>query len=293
MPVPPPVTSATLSDELTVQRIIGRVPRTTLERIEDYYDAVPRSAGRTEEHGPLTLFVNRGAGWPYYARPARSGREEVTTAHVRAVRARQRALGVPEAFEWVAELAPGLAPAARAAGLLVHEHPLLALDRDTWRPAAPPAGVAVRIAGADEPELPLLRAVASLAFAEPGTAIGRAGRRELLAAATGMPAAAVSEVRERIAADLLVMAAAFDADGPLAVGSHQPVGGVTEIAGVGTLPAARRRGLAGAVTSELVRDALARGIELVFLSAQDEDVARLYRRLGFRRLATAMIAEPG
>jgi ribosomal protein S18 acetylase RimI-like enzyme len=268
------------------------VPRTTLDRIEDYYDAVPRSASRTEDLGPFSLFVNRGAGWPYYARPARRVEEEVTAAGVYAVRARQRALGVPEAFEWVAEVTPGLAAAAREAGLRVHEHPLLALAPASWRPAAPPAGIVLRVADADDPELPLMRAVASLAFAEPGTAVGRTGRRELLAAAAGMPAAAVSEVRERIAADLLVMAAAFDAEGPLAVGSHQPVGGVTEVAGVATLPAARRRGLAAAVTSELVRDALARGIQLVFLSAQDEDVARLYRRLGFRRLATAMIAEP-
>ena len=268
------------------------MPRTRLDLIEHYYDTVPRSVSRTEEHGPLTLFVNRGAGWPYYARPARGAHEEVTTAHVHAVQARQRALGVPEAFEWVAEVTPALAAVARAAGLRVHAHPLLVLDGGAWRPAAPPAGVTVRIAGADDPELALLRSVASLAFAEPGTAVGRTGRRELLATATAMPAAAVSEVRERIAADLLVMAAAFDGEGPLAVGSHLPVGRVTEVAGVGTLPAARRRGLGAAVTSELVRDALARGVELVFLTAQDGDVARLYRRLGFRQLATAMIAEP-
>ncbi len=54
----------------------------TLERIEDYYDTVPRSVCRVEEHGPLTLFVNRGAGWPYYARPRRGWPERVTAAHV-------------------------------------------------------------------------------------------------------------------------------------------------------------------------------------------------------------------
>jgi predicted GNAT family acetyltransferase len=70
------------------------------------------------------------------------------------------------------------------------------------------------------------------------------------------------------------------------------VGAVSEIAGVGTLPAARRRGLAAAVTSALVGDALGRGIDVVFLSAADEDVARVYRRLGFEPIATAMIAEP-
>lgn len=32
--------------------------------------------------------------------------------------------------------------------------------------------------------------------------------------------------------------------------------------------------------------------ELVFLSAGDDDVARVYARLGFRRIGTALIAEP-
>jgi ribosomal protein S18 acetylase RimI-like enzyme len=104
--------------------------------------------------------------------------------------------------------------------------------------------------------------------------------------------AGVADLRARLRAGRMVLAAAYDGGGPLAVGGHQPVGAVTEIAGVGTLPAARRRGLAAAVTSALVRDALDRGIEVVFLSAADEDVARVYRRLGFTPVATAMIAEP-
>lgn len=268
------------------------VPMSLIDHIEEYYDAVPRSVCRAEEHGALTLFINRGAGWPYYARPTRGAREEITPADVWAMRERQRALGIPEAFEWVGEVTPGLAAAAATTGLHVHEHPLLVLDRDAWRPPAPAPGVTVRLVDADEPDLALPRSIASIAFGEPGTAVGAAGRPELLAAAAAVPTAALAEVRERLAADLLVMAVACDAEGPLAVGSHQPVGRVTEIAGVGTLPAARRRGLAAAVTSELVRDALDRGVEVVFLSAQDEDVARIYRRLGFTPVATALIAEP-
>jgi ribosomal protein S18 acetylase RimI-like enzyme len=268
------------------------VPPTTLERIEDYYDAVPRAASRAEDHGSLTLFVNRGAGWPYYARPRRGWRGKVEAEHVRSVRARQRALGVPEAFEWVAEVSPGLAAAARTAGLRVHEHPLLVLEPAAWRPVPSPPGAVVRIVPAGAPDLATLRAVASLAFGEPGTAVGATGRAEVAAAAAAVSAASVHDLRERLRSGLTALAAAYDAEGPLAVGSHQPVGAVSEIAGVGTLPAARRRGLAAAVTSALVGDALGRGIDVVFLSAADEDVARVYRRLGFEPIATAMIAEP-
>jgi predicted GNAT family acetyltransferase len=79
---------------------------------------------------------------------------------------------------------------------------------------------------------------------------------------------------------------------PIGVGSHQPLNGVTEIVGVATLPAYRRRGVGAAVTGALADDAVRRGIRTVFLSAADADVARLYERLGFRRVATACIAEP-
>jgi ribosomal protein S18 acetylase RimI-like enzyme len=95
-------------------------------------------------------------------------------------------------------------------------------------------------------------------------------------------------LRERLRGGLTAMAVAErDGDGALAAGSHQPVGDVTEVMGVGTLPSARRRGIGAAVTGRLVEHARERGADLVFLSAADDDVARMYERLGFRRVGTA------
>ena len=65
---------------------------------------------------------------------------------------------------------------------------------------------------------------------------------------------------------------------------------MTEIVGVGTLPSARRRGLAAAVTALLAADARDRGVTLACLSAADDEVARMYERLGFRRIGTACFA---
>ena len=62
---------------------------------------------------------------------------------------------------------------------------------------------------------------------------------------------------------------------------------------MGTLPSARRRGLGAAVTAELAALVIAGGAHTVFLSAADSAVARVYAGLGFRRVGTAMIAEPG
>ncbi|MFD9046796.1 GNAT family N-acetyltransferase [Streptomyces zaomyceticus] len=244
-----------------------------LKRIETYYDAVPRSSARAEEFGPLTLFVREGDGWPYYARPALGNGGEVSASDVERVRARQRELGAPEAFEWVAETSPGLRAAVEASGLTVHEHPLMVLEGDGL--AVPePGGVTVRMVGAGDPALPSAVAAPYAAFgAEPSPGD-------------------VSRVADRITAGLTRVAAALDASGgALSAGQHQPVGAVSEVVGVGTVPAARRRGLGLAVTAALVADARARGVELVFLSASDADVARLYGRLGFRTVATALIAE--
>ena len=46
-----------------------------------------------------------------------------------------------------------------------------------------------------------------------------------------------------------------------------------------------------AVTAALVADARAKGVRTVFLSAQDDTVARVYERVGFAQVGTACIAE--
>ena len=82
-----------------------------------------------------------------------------------------------------------------------------------------------------------------------------------------------------------------DLAGPVGGGSYNPCAGVAEIVGVGVLPAYRRRGIAGALTSVLARQALDTGCRTVFCSADDDDVARVYAASGFRRVGTACAAE--
>jgi GNAT superfamily N-acetyltransferase len=205
-----------------------------------------------------------------------------TAGDVAAVRERQRALGHPQAFEWLHEVTPDLLEVVRGAGMEVLEAPLMLLGEPR---AAETAGV--RILGADDPAVVPARAVADVGFKAAGTAVGPEGPRERDAA---LFEATQDFVRDRMRRRLTVTAVAEAGDGPVAVGSHQPVGDVTEVVGVATLPAFRRRGLGGAVTAALVADALAHGAEIVFLSAGSADIARVYGRLGFRRIGTACIA---
>ncbi|MET7708276.1 GNAT family N-acetyltransferase [Micromonospora sp. NPDC005413] len=267
------------------------------DRLEHFYDAVPRDVVGVEEHGGLVLFVREGAGWPFYARPRIDATEPPSLADVTSVRERQRKLGLPEAFEWVHETTPELLAVARSAGLNVLEAPLMVLDPTALPDPATLSDVAVRVLAADSPgfaaDVAARRAVAAVSFAAAGTAPGGAGPAERDAAVTELELAALDEERARIVDGRRISAlAGTPTEGALASGMAMRVGDVAEIAGVATLPAARRRGLGAALTATLARELVAAGTDLIFLSAGSEEIARVYLRVGFRRIGTACIAEP-
>jgi ribosomal protein S18 acetylase RimI-like enzyme len=268
-------------------------------RLERFYDAVPRDAAVAEDIGGFVLFVRQGEGWPYYARP-RLGADTPSAADVTAVRRRQRDVGAPEAFEWVHETTPDLLAVARSAGLDVLLAPLMVLERAALVPDLPLPGAVIRVLDPAGPtfaaDLAASRAVAQLGFgaaAQPASVLaGVSGPLERDAVPPPAPTDVESQ-RVRSASGLFTTAVVeSEADGILATGMVQQVRDVAEIAGVATLPSARRRGYASQLTATLAREALQNGADIVFLSAGDDDVARLYSKVGFRRLGTACIASP-
>ncbi|MBA3410506.1 MAG: GNAT family N-acetyltransferase [Geodermatophilaceae bacterium] len=255
----------------------------TLHKVEQYYDAAPRSDARAEEIGSLTLFVGTGP-WSYYARP-RLGAATVKPEDVERACARMRELNVPRAFEWVAETARSMRAAATRSGLSVVDGPLLVVADPV--DVMLPGGVRLFLVGADEPRLEDYLQLAAQAFSEADDTDGP-GRP--------MPNptdAAVTHLRTRIGDGRTVLMAAMSGDRVLAVGSHHPVvvgeEVISEIVGVGTLPDYRGRGLGAAVTAALVADAR-QECSLVFLSAGDDDSARVYERVGFAQVGTACLA---
>ncbi len=272
-----------------------------LSKLERYYDSAPRARSRVEEIGPFTLFVAT-SGWPYYARPRldwsrqdrpAGGKARPTAASVddvRSVLARQRELGVPQAMEWVDETTPGLVDVVLSAGAYIERCPLLVLHGE-------PVGTdgAARMLEADDrAEIAASQAAIAVSFQHGGTSTGTAGLQARDEQARSGAAADPETLQERLAQGNVRMAAVWEPNapdaGPVGGGNHIPVDGVTEIVGVGVLPAYRRRGLAGHLTYVLARDALARGVTTVFCSAQSDDVARVYEAVGFRRAGTACIA---
>ncbi|WUD70953.1 GNAT family N-acetyltransferase [Streptomyces sp. NBC_00510] len=268
------------------------------DRIERYYATVPLLFAEAERFGSLCLFVRKEPGTPYYggpnhARPdAVGGRGAPSADDIARVRARQRELGVPQAFEWLAEVTPSLRGRIEAAGLPVAERPLMVLDPRRPLPRQPlPDEVTIREVHADDPALPAVLALPGLAFADEGTATGPAGRVELAAAAEALRAdTTVATTAPSLRAGHKTLIAAFAPDGtPLAAGHHHPADGTTEIGGVGTLPTARRQGLGAAVTAALAAHARDHGVRTVFLAYAHRAVARIYARLGFRPAGTTLL----
>lgn len=263
--------------------MLGRVTSAALlQTLETYYDAAPRPWATTEEVGPFTLFVKTDpGGWDFYARPRLGLEVRFTADDVQKVRDRQRQLGLTENLEWVHETTPTLLAAARADGLPVEECPILVLPGDPSPPGPPvpdPQDLAPRtsVLAADSPDLAAVDAAIAAGFAgsdhfEPQDP-GRRG--------------------DEIRSGLLVLVAAYDERGAvIGGGSHSPRGTATELTGISVLPRARRRGVGAAITRALVDEAKRRRIETIFLSAQNDAVARVYEGVGFTRVGTACIGE--
>jgi len=250
-----------------------------LAAVDRYCDAVPRSAATVEEHGSLRLFVpTAGSFHPWYARPSQQG--PVTAGDVDAVIRRQRELGLPVSVEWVEGRPAGVAELCGAAGLEVRHHPLLVASGDELVPLEPQ--VDVRLVTED---LARVEAVADVGFVHPGTAVGAEGAEALVAQDVDPRRAA------RIASGHPFVVAAYVGGTPVARGSFTVVDDLAEITGVTTLPAFRRQGLGAAVTTVCAELALQRGARLLWMSATDEAVARVYSRLGFREIGRTGAAE--
>ena len=253
-----------------------------LETLDTYYDAAPRPYAGAEEVGPFTLFVATDPqGWPYYARPRLGLDRAVDVGDVEKVLARQAERGVTRALEWVHEITPSLLAAARAAGLGVAENPLLVLadparSAELSRRDGNEVTGRTRLLAADDPDLPLVIGAISAGFAGTDVVIPKPADRQARMVEQG----------------LLVVVGAYDGRGDvLGGGSHGPRGDITELTGIAVLPHARRQGVGGAVAAALAADAHDRGLGTVFLSAQDDAVARVYERVGFVRVGTACVAE--
>ncbi len=250
-----------------------------LDRICRYQHEVAVSTADPVQVGPFTTYDTRW-GWSYAARP-RPGHEHLLDADaLRAVFHHQQDQPGAAGVQWIDAHAPALADLADSLGLGVARSRLLAYDHE--RAAGLPAptcadrAVAVRIVDPDEPEFDQSRAAVAAGF--DGTDRG-----------DGEPV--VETMRAYVRAGLTRAAGAWAPDGTaIGGGTHAVRGPTSEVTGVAVLPSWRRRGVAAVLTDLLMRDARDRGAETVFLSAESQQVARVYERVGFRQVGVLCTA---
>ncbi len=94
----------------------------------------------------------------------------------------------------------------------------------------------------------------------------------------------IAELREQLQTGSMRCALASLDGIPAGIGVTLPLLGICELAGVATLPALRRRGVAATLSSFLVKDHFQGGGDLVWLSAGDAIAQATYERIGFRRV---------
>jgi GNAT superfamily N-acetyltransferase len=274
-----------------------------LRRVDAYLDAAPDDSATGVDVGPLRAFESR-APWPFYVRPRPEldlgAADAVSADDVRRAAAVLADAGESASFEWVEQLVPSLGPALVEAGFVVSSHPLLTLDltvtsaegRSRAGTGAGGRPASIRILDAGSPDLAVAVAVSDVGFAAAGTATGPEGTAER--DAVDVDPSLVEYLATRISEGRSVVAVLDDeADGVVAAGWHQPIGDVTELVAVATLPAYRRRGAAADIVRVLVADARRRGCTLALLAAGDDAVARVYEHVGFTRSGTCGAAEPG
>ncbi|MHB8614300.1 MAG: GNAT family N-acetyltransferase [Candidatus Dormibacteraceae bacterium] len=103
----------------------------------------------------------------------------------------------------------------------------------------------------------------------------------------------VEQLRRELASTTGVYLLARLAGELAGTGVSQALEGAGEIVGVVTRTDKRRRGVAAAVTAELVSRHFAEGGDFVFLDAANEQAARIYEKLGFRRFGANLVYRDG
>jgi ribosomal protein S18 acetylase RimI-like enzyme len=241
-------------------------------------DALDKHPAGTELRsiGPFRAIVpaaNQPGGWVTIVEGTVTDRE--TQAAVADLRAIFEQHTSPLEIEYNEALFPDVGAWLEAAGLtLAERNPLMACRPDRFRPHFSPDIILRRLTPASEAADML--AFQTIRWTDGGDAQDRV-----------VPL--IEQLELELAASSKVYLLAW-LDGEAAgTGVSHALSGVGEIVGVVTRADKRERGVAAAVTSELVGGHFAAGGDFVFLDAANDAAARLYERLGFRRFGANLV----
>ena len=182
---------------------------------------------------------------------------------------------VPLEIEYNESVFPKVGDWLEGAGLkLVERNSLMSCRPENFKPLATPGEV----------HLTQLSSAATAAELESFQTIRWTDGGEI-----DRPAPPVERLRADMARPNSVFLLAWLDWEPVGTGVSHALKGAAEIVGVVTRQDRRRRGVAGAITSELVRRHFANGGDFAFLDAASDEAARVYERLGFTRFGANLV----
>ncbi|MBN2503410.1 MAG: GNAT family N-acetyltransferase [Anaerolineales bacterium] len=219
---------------------------------------------------PFTLFFHPNDNFEHfnYAIPDEPAGGDLATVLAELCRV-FTARGCTPRFEFMERYAPELPEALRQAGFFeeARQHMMVCVP-DAFQAAPPVPGLVVEVLAADAPieQAVDFLAVQRLGF-DPNSKEGvTSAEAETFLKLLGAGRAFVARM----------------AGEPVSVGVYNaPHDGLTELAGIATLPDYRRRGIGTALTAQMLVDAFANGVEVAILTAEDERAGRVYERVGF------------
>jgi predicted GNAT family acetyltransferase len=242
-----------------------------LERLHANLLAVASSTKQVQRIGPFTAFLDplRPIKYLSWALPDPHTAAQDLAAALPDVVEHYRAHDRNARTEHFEDVCPALAGVVEAAGWTLSERvAVMVCTQQTLVMPPPVDGLVVEPVGPDAPEDTIR------AYIE--TQVEAFGDKE-----ESPSPEVIARWRERAARENTY--AGF-VDGRLVgtAAALQPAEGATEVVGVTTLHAYRRRGIGATLTATAVAASFAEGTELAWLSAADEAAGRIYTRAGFR-----------
>jgi GNAT superfamily N-acetyltransferase len=236
--------------------------------IQSYLRSVVSAGSRDVERvGPFLAGFDRDSDHPYLSYAIPDDGAQPTAGDVAALRSAFERRGRVPRLEFLPSVAPAAETALTAGGFAVEGVlPLMICAAGESPDLAPPDGVELVLPETDE-ELQAGGAVARGAFGDPG----EPGPEDLARTHRFLTAGGLAVLAREAESGLAVGWGVFIA----------PRDGATELAGIGVRDSHRRRGIAGAITARLAREAFARGVTTAFLTPGDDGAERVYARAGF------------
>lgn len=238
----------------------------TKTRIQSYLRFAASQQRHTEQIGPFLATFSRNSANPFLNYAIPDDNAIPSFSDINALIAAYKRRNLTPRLEYISPLAPAVEAMLTSAGFTIEGHlPLMTCTPGAEQSLPVPEGIELLKPSSDNQMLATVT-VQNEAYGEGLPSFEDATRLKNSIAVGG----------------IAVLACVWATGEPVGAGvCSVPGNRTTEIAGIGVRVPFRRQGIAGALTTRLVREAFDAGVTLAFLMAAHEQEKRIYIRAGF------------